>query len=103
MNKASIVLGKNGLKDYRGRLDDLLKNHISAANISSHVSETVTNMYSEEYKFEWKGKKIMFSPHIRLGSGDPNRCLEILFIHDAATNKFVIAHIGRHLTNTKSK
>lgn len=68
---------------------------------SMHISDTTRTKYGEHYTFEYKGEKVLFEPHITLGSGDANNCASIHFIADNDANKFIVAHVGRHLPNTR--
>jgi hypothetical protein len=44
----------------------------------------------------------VFAPHITIGAKSPDRCLSIHMHWDEAKRRVVIAHVGRHKTNTKS-
>jgi hypothetical protein len=69
---------------------------------SMHISTTTRTRYEEHYKFEYDGRHQLFEPHITLGSGDPNSCASIHFRLDEGRGKIVVAHVGRHLPNTKT-
>ncbi len=69
---------------------------------SMHISDTTRKRYKSDYEFEYRGKKRLFEPHITIGAGDPNSCASIHFIFDDKHLKIVIAHVGRHLPNTKT-
>ena len=51
-----------------------------------------------------KGKEQLFEPHITIGAKDPNSCASIHFIFDKDRSpaKIVVAHVGKHLPNTKT-
>lgn len=68
---------------------------------SMHISDTTKGRYGNSYIFEYEGKKLMFEPHITLGSGDANSCASIHFILDEKGEKIVVGHVGKHLPNTK--
>ncbi|MFT9366324.1 MAG: hypothetical protein ABF572_12325 [Gluconobacter sp.] len=68
---------------------------------SMHISSTTRGKFGSDYEFEYQGKRQPFEPHITLGSGDPNSCASIHFIFDQERLKMVVAHIGKHLPNTK--
>lgn len=69
---------------------------------SMHISNTTRTKYGEHYEFEYDGKRQAFEPHITIGSGDPNSCASIHFQLDQAREKVVVAHVGKHLPNTKT-
>lgn len=68
---------------------------------SLHISNTTRARYATHYTFEYDGQRQLFEPHITLGSGDPNSCASVHFKLDERTSKIVVAHVGRHLPNTK--
>jgi hypothetical protein len=69
---------------------------------SMFISDTTRNRHGSHYTFEYNGGSTMFEPHVTLGSGDANTCASIHFIADPTKNKIVVAHVGRHLPNTKT-
>ena len=69
---------------------------------SLHVSDTTKKKYASSYTFDYNGTKMLFEPHITIGSGDPNSCASIHFVLDEKAEKIVVAHVGRHLPNTKT-
>ncbi len=66
------------------------------------ISQTSEGKWGEEYKFIYKGEKVLFENHITLGAKQPNKCLSIHMYRDHAVKKIVIGHVGRHLTNTNT-
>lgn len=92
-------------RDERGNGGDLL-NHLRnkgwGKRSSMHISNTTKGKYGASYEFEYNGNKILFEPHITIGAGDPNSCASIHFIFDAKNGKMIIAHVGKHLPNTKT-
>lgn len=89
----------------KGSGGDLLR-HLSSRGwgkrCSMHISDQARARYGSEYSFEYQGRKQLFEPHITLGSGAPNSCASIHFILDEEKEKIVVAHVGRHLSNTKT-
>jgi hypothetical protein len=69
---------------------------------SMQISGMTRTKYRKDYTFEYQGKRKLFEPHITLGSGDPNMCASIHFLLEQGSGKIVVAHVGRHLPNTKT-
>ena len=67
-----------------------------------HISNTTRTKFRMHYEFDYQGRKQIFEPHITIGSGDANSCASIHFIFDQPLSKMVIAHVGKHLPNTKT-
>lgn len=92
-------------KKVRGSGGDILQ-HLKTRGwgkrSSMHISNTSRTTYRSDYEFEYGGRRQLFEPHITLGSGAPNSCASIHFLLDQGSGKIVVAHVGRHLTNTKS-
>lgn len=65
-------------------------------------SMTAKGKWSEDYRATWKGRSVTVEQHLALGTGSPENCLRIHFFIDDESDKFVIAHVGRHKTNTRS-
>jgi len=65
-------------------------------------STTSKGKWAEEYEMLYKGERVSIEPHIALGKGGPDTCLRIHFYPDEKSGKYIIAHVGRHKTNTKS-
>jgi hypothetical protein len=85
-----------------GDLLQHLKNRGWGKRSSMHISNTTRATHKSRYEFEYAGKRQLFEPHITLGSGDPNSCASIHFVVDAARERIVVAHVGRHLPNTRT-
>jgi len=68
------------------------------------AKESVTSKgkWGEEYEMLYGGKKVSIEQHLALGNGGPDTCLRIHFYADADSGKFVVAHVGRHKTNTST-
>ena len=69
----------------------------------AHESETsMRGKMGDERKIMHNGKKIPIEKHLALGKGGPDTCLRIYFFDDEAEGRFVIGHVGRHKTNSKT-
>jgi tRNA splicing endonuclease len=69
---------------------------------TSRISDTTRSKYGSHYEFEFQGTRKMFEAHVTLGSGDANSCASIHFSFEPSIEKVVIAHVGKHLPNTKT-
>ncbi len=67
-----------------------------------NISETTENKWGDEYKYYYKDRKILFASHITIGKKQANKCLSIHLFWDDDNSKVVVAHIGRHKTNTST-
>lgn len=85
-----------------GDLLQLLRERGWGKRSSLRISDTARGKFRADYEFEYRGKRQLFEPHITIGSGDPNSCASIHFLFDQDVLKMVVAHIGRHLPNTKT-
>jgi hypothetical protein len=65
-------------------------------------SMTSKGKWSDEYEMSYKGDRVSIEPHLALGKGGPDTCLRIHFYLDEQDEKFIVAHVGRHKTNTRS-
>jgi len=71
----------------------------------AHESQTTTGKWKEEYFIHWQGVKVSIEPHLALGKKGPENCCRIhFFAQDSGkeTVRFVVAHCGRHKTNTRT-
>lgn len=95
----------NNLKAQKGNGGDL-RQHLTSLGwgkrCSMHISDTTKSRFKADYTFPYGSQPKLFEPHITLGSGDPNSCASIHFIMDEAKGRIVVAHVGRHLPNTKT-
>jgi len=66
------------------------------------VSQTSGNRYGDEYEAKDGGRTYDISPHITIGAKQADSCLSIHWAWDESTGKAVVAHVGRHKTNTSS-
>jgi len=69
---------------------------------TSRESMTSRGKWGEEYEATYDGRKVSIEPHLAVGKGGPKTCLRIHFYADKEKQRFVIAHAGRHKTNTSS-
>jgi hypothetical protein len=91
-------------RDKKGSGGDLLQ-HLRGRgwnHSSMHISDTAKTMYRNHYEFAYNGEKQLFEPHITIGSGNPNSCASIHFVFDQEQEKMIVAHVGKHLPNTKT-
>lgn len=81
-----------------------LANQAGLSNVyRERISRHTANKYGDEYRFPYKGGKVLMQEHLTLGGGsNDEQCLSIHFLWDAARGRLVIGHVGRHLTNTIS-
>lgn len=70
--------------------------------VSSFISQTAKGKWGHEYTFVYDGERKVFAPHVTLGAGAADTCASIHFLPDDTKGKLVIAHVGRHLSNTKT-
>ena len=66
------------------------------------VSQTSKGKWGGEYKVTYKGSEYDISPHITIGAKQADTCLSIHWAWAKEQKKVLIAHVGRHKTNTKS-
>lgn len=66
------------------------------------ISGTSEGRWGDEYKYEYEGTRIVFAPHITIGAKQADKCLSIHMHWDNEKRRVVIAHVGRHKTNTRT-
>lgn len=66
------------------------------------VSQTSKGKWGSEYTASYKGQEMDISPHITLGAKQADTCLSIHWAWHKDEKVAVIAHVGRHKTNTKT-
>lgn len=66
------------------------------------ISATTEGKWGTEYTYQYEGNRVLFAPHITIGAKGADRCLSIHLHWDEVKRKAVIAHVGRHKTNTRS-
>lgn len=83
-----------------GSLKDLFEE--KGFDYRPRASKTSKGKWGTEYEAMYDGKKVSIQQHLTLGKGGPDTCLSIHFFTDDQKEKFVIAHVGRHKTNTST-
>ena len=68
--------------------------------VRSAISQTSRGKWGSDYTFRYEGEDRLFEWHVTLGSKSADTCASIHFLPDDTKGKLVIAHVGRHLTNT---
>lgn len=72
-------------------------------NYTAHESKTTMGKWGGQRTFRHNGAKITMEEHIKFGIGpDPANHLRIHLTWDDADGRWLIGHVGRHLTNTKT-
>jgi hypothetical protein len=66
------------------------------------ISQTSRAKWGEEYSAKYKNSSIDISPHITIGAKQADTCLSVHMYWDKESKNVVIAHVGRHKTNTKT-
>jgi hypothetical protein len=82
----------------------LLEQRFSAKGFTYRPKESMTSRgkWANEYEAVYQGRRVSIEQHLALGKGGPDTCLRIHFCTDDAEEKYVIAHVGRHKTNTSA-
>ena len=72
-------------------------------NYTAHESKTTMGKWGGQRTFRYNGSRITMEEHIKFGIGpDPANHLRIHLTWDDPGGRWVIGHVGRHLTNTKT-
>lgn len=66
------------------------------------VSQTSKGKWGSEYAASYKGQELDISPHITLGAKQADTCLSIHWAWHKDEKVALVAHVGRHKTNTKT-
>jgi len=66
------------------------------------ISQTSKGRWGGEYVAKFNGEELDISPHITIGAKQPDSCLSIHFAWHKAEKVVVVAHVGRHKSNTKT-
>ena len=80
----------------------MLRDEGLGKRVSNFISQTSKSKWGDDYSFAYKDKIQIFEWHVTLGAGAADTCASIHFLPDPDCGKLVIAHVGRHLTNTRS-
>jgi hypothetical protein len=99
MNKVACAWAKN---EGGGDLRLMLCDEGLGKRVSNFISQTTRGRWGSDYTFIYKGEPRMFEWHVTLGAGNANNCASIHFLPDQSAGKLVVAHVGRHLPNTRS-
>jgi hypothetical protein len=92
---SSVTSGKAG-----GSVRQLFKER--GFDYADDVSQTSKGKWGSEYIATHKGQKLDISPHITLGGKQPDTCISIHWAWDKDEKVALVAHVGRHKTNTKT-
>ncbi|WP_200227264.1 hypothetical protein [Rubrivivax gelatinosus] len=71
-------------------------------NYSDDVSRTSVGKWADEYSTTYEGNEYDIAPHITIGAKQADTCLSIHWAWDKDRKKALVAHVGRHKTNTKT-
>jgi len=85
------------------RLANLARDTALGSVYRPMVSETVVRVHGDHYRFEYQGRRQIFSEHITLGGGYPKECMSIHFLWDETRAKLVIGYFGEHLPTSIDK
>lgn len=99
MNKVAGVWARN---PGSGDLRLMLRDEGLGKRVSNFISQTSKGKWASDYTFNYDGKPQIFEWHVTLGAGSADTCASIHFMPDPTAGKLIVAHVGRHLTNTKS-
>ena len=70
---------------------------------AAHESPTTMKMYGDERTYRYGRARVTMEEHIRFGAGmDPRHHLRIHLAWHEGESRWLIGHVGRHLTNTKT-
>lgn len=99
MNKVASVWARNR---GGGDLRQMLRDAGLGKRVSNFISQTARGKWNDDYTFVYEGKPQLFEWHVTLGAGAADTCASIHFLPDQDRGRLIIAHVGRHLTNTRS-
>ena len=85
------------------RLKDLARDSALGNLYRPMVSETVVRVHGDHYRFDYQGRRQLFSEHITLGGGYPRECMSIHFLWDEARSLLIIGYFGEHLPTSEDK
>lgn len=69
---------------------------------SDDVSQTSKGKWGDEYETVYDNQKLDIAPHITLGAKQADTCISIHWAWHRAEKVALVAHVGRHKTNTKT-
>lgn len=97
---ASIWVETIGSGKAGGSLRQLFKTR--GFDYADDVSQTSKGKWGGEYTATYNGLELDISPHITLGAKQPDTCLSIHWAWHKDERVALVAHVGRHKTNTKT-
>lgn len=83
-----------------GSVRDLFKKR--GFDYADDVSQTSKGKWSSEYVADYNGQEIDIAPHITIGAKQADTCLSIHWAWHKDDKVVLVAHVGRHKTNTKT-
>jgi hypothetical protein len=66
------------------------------------ISRTARGKFGDEYLADYKGRQLDIAPHITIGAKQPDSCLSVHWAWDKEGKQALVAHVGRHKSNTKT-
>lgn len=66
------------------------------------VSQTSKGKWASEYVAIYNGRELDISPHITIGAKQADSCLSVHWAWNKEEQLGIVAHVGRHKTNTKT-
>lgn len=66
------------------------------------ISQTSRGKWGSEYSATVEGRELDIAPHITIGAKQADKCLSVHWAWDEVQRKAVVAHVGRHKTNTRT-
>ncbi len=66
------------------------------------ISQTSKGKFGNEYVADYQGRQLDISPHITIGAKQADTCLSIHWAWDKDERVAIVAHVGRHKSNTKT-
>jgi hypothetical protein len=66
------------------------------------VSQTSASKWGDEYRTTFEEREYDIAPHITIGAKQADTCLSIHWAWDKERKKALVAHVGRHKTNTRT-
>ncbi|GAB2182146.1 hypothetical protein DLREEDagrD3_23690 [Denitratisoma sp. agr-D3] len=97
---ASIWANTVGSGKAGGSLRQLFK--ARGFDYADDVSQTSKSKWGSEYTATYNGQELDISPHITLGAKQPDTCISIHWAWHKEEKIALVAHVGRHKTNTKT-
>jgi len=87
-----------------GKAAGSLRDHFKKRGFpyADDISKTTKGKWGKEYSTTYQGQELDIAPHITLGSGQPDTCLSIHWAWYEDEKVALVAHVGRHKTNTKT-